>query len=136
MSERLQATTHEPNNKGPHKYTFKTRFGRWLHCLIHFHRAADLDDAHVYYCFTCAEAHEKVVKKLKGPPRWVAVPDDPRPDDTEEFWRVRWSEPDEKGRYLYVRHYGGNGTAWNKRAAEGDAARFNEQGRRPSEWPK
>jgi hypothetical protein len=68
--------------------------------------------------------------------RWEAVPDAPHPDDEKggRFYRVRWSERDSMGRWLYVRHYGGNGTAWNRMAAEGDARRFNEQGRKPWEW--
>jgi hypothetical protein len=68
--------------------------------------------------------------------QWEAVPDEPHPDDTKggRFWRVRWSAPDEKGRWLYVRHYGGNGSAWNQNAAERNAQLLNEQGRLPCEW--
>jgi hypothetical protein len=74
------------------------------------------------------------VETLEG--HWEAVPDDPHPDDVKggRFWRVRWSEPISDKGYLYVRHYGGNGSAWNQMAAESDARRMNEQGRLPSEW--
>lgn len=67
------------------------------------------------------------------PAHWEAVPDDPDPEDAEggRFWRVRWSQQDEHGRYLYVSHYGGNGDNWNRNAAERDAKRFNEEQRRP-----
>jgi hypothetical protein len=71
--------------------------------------------------------------------KWEAVRDsDQTADDIAragEFWRVRWSEPDAEGRYLYVRHYGGNGSAWNRNAAERDAREFNEEGRHPAQWP-
>jgi hypothetical protein len=74
------------------------------------------------------------VATADGEGRWEAVPDDPHPDDEQggRFWRVRWSEPMGDKGYLYVRHYGGNGSAWNQMAAEGDAKRMNEQGRHPS----
>jgi triacylglycerol lipase len=69
-------------------------------------------------------------------PHWEAVPDDPHPDDEEggRFWRVRWSEPNGKGEWLYVRHYGGNGSSWNQSAAKREAEMMNKQKRRPSEW--
>lgn len=66
---------------------------------------------------------------------WEAVPDDPHPDDARNgrFWRVRWSAPDSKGRWFYVRHYGGNGKL-NQYMAEREAKLMNELGRHPSEW--
>lgn len=65
---------------------------------------------------------------------WQAIADDPHPEDEKggRFWRVRWTIPNERGEYLYVRHYGGNGSGWNQNAAEGDAKRMNEEGRRPT----
>jgi hypothetical protein len=75
---------------------------------------------------------------------WEAVPDEPSEDDTKinaqtmkengRFWRVRWSVPDEDGRWLYVRHYGGNGTGWNRNAAESDAEKFNREQRIPTQF--
>ena len=78
------------------------------------------------------------VDKPAPEPHWEAVPDEPHPDDEKggRFWRVRWSEPDAGGRYLYVRHYGGNGSSWNQNAAERNAREFNEKGRRPFEYSR
>lgn len=72
-------------------------------------------------------------------PHWEAVPDDKPTDSGETMWRVRWSRKlvvaKEKERmWLYVRHYGGNGTAWNKQAAQRNAETFNEQHRQPWEF--
>ena len=55
-------------------------------------------------------------------------------DDDGEMARVRWSEPDTKGRFLWVRHY--PATSWGLNAVERDAARMNLEGRRPEEWPR
>lgn len=72
----------------------------------------------------------------KPVPHWEAVADPPHKDDATQgvFWRVRWSEPGKDGGWLYVRHYGGNGTGWNKSAAERNAEDFNRERRHPSEW--
>jgi hypothetical protein len=59
----------------------------------------------------------------KTPGRWeVALSDD------GEMVHVRWSLPDEKGRYLWVRHY--PASAWGLHAAEREAARYNADGMR------
>ncbi len=42
---------------------------------------------------------------------------------------VRWSLPDELGRYLWVRHY--PATPWGLNAAEREAERFNNERRPP-----
>lgn len=69
--------------------------------------------------------------------RWEVVADE---NNTEEegCYRVRWSIPDEKGRYLWVRHYGygpgGNSSRWSSHAAERNAEQFNKEGRRPWEF--
>ena len=54
-------------------------------------------------------------------------------------FRVRWSEPNPKGEYLYVRHYiagedGDPSVAWCLNAAEGDAQRLNQEDRRPQDY--
>jgi uncharacterized protein (TIGR02996 family) len=56
-------------------------------------------------------------------PRWEAVP-----DKDGEMWRVRWSVPDEKGRYQWVRHYPAKDHP-GKHFAECDAERMNHEGR-------
>jgi hypothetical protein len=61
---------------------------------------------------------------------WEAVHD----HDDPSFWRVRWSEPDAEGRYLYVRHYGSGSATWNEHVARTQAEDFNEDGRSPFEW--
>lgn len=54
--------------------------------------------------------------------------------------RVRWSIPDNLGRYLWVRHYltdnspGSPTKQWCENAAERDAKRFNDDARRPEEY--
>jgi hypothetical protein len=50
--------------------------------------------------------------------RWEVYHD---PDGT--MVRVRWSIPDDEGRYLWVRHYANE--AFGRKAATQDAARFN-----------
>lgn len=62
---------------------------------------------------------------------WEAVVDEDGKGGSNEFWRVRYSLPDFKGRYLYVRHYGSNGSAWNRSAAESQAREFNAEGKSP-----
>lgn len=75
---------------------------------------------------------ENIFPEQKREGHWEAVAD----EDDDTFWRVRWSEKDSQGRYLYVRHYGGdNGKGWNQNAAERNAKEFNEKGRGPWEWP-
>jgi len=59
--------------------------------------------------------------------RWEAVP-----DSEGDMIRVRWSEPNEKGEYLWVRHY--PATPWGINACERQAAEFNAEGRRPEEF--
>ncbi len=65
---------------------------------------------------------------------WEAVPDEPHQDDARSgrFWRVRWSNLINE-KYLYVKHYGGNGVL-NEVMAKNDAERMNEKGRHPSEY--
>ena len=54
-------------------------------------------------------------------------------------FRVRWSQPNPKGEYLYVRHYmmgedGDPSLSWCLNAAEGDAQRLNQEDRRPQDY--
>lgn len=51
------------------------------------------------------------------------------PDEDEEFWRVRWSEQDASGQWMYVRHFP------KKWLAEIEVRRLNRDGKRPHEWP-
>ncbi len=75
------------------------------------------------------------------PPHWEAV--EAADEDGPYGWKVRWSEPDDKGRYLWVRHYhaGNSGDdpgpslGWCHNAAEGDALRLNSSGRLPDDFP-
>lgn len=50
--------------------------------------------------------------------RWEAVL-----DDDGCMIRVRWSRPDEEGRYLWIAHY--PASAWGLNAAEGHVKRLN-----------
>ncbi len=56
-------------------------------------------------------------------------------------WKVRWSIPDSKERYLWVRHYltdnepGSPSLAWCEVAAKNNARDFNASGRHPTEFP-
>lgn len=77
-------------------------------------------------------------------PRWEIAPRYENPEDHSSQvvgWCVRWSEPNEKGEYLWVRHYikGSNAEKglsleWCENAAERDAQEFNSIGRLPGEW--
>jgi hypothetical protein len=51
-------------------------------------------------------------------------------------YQVRWSEPNEQGRYLMVGHYfaGDNSLAWCENAAQRDAQHKNESGKCPWEY--
>jgi hypothetical protein len=59
--------------------------------------------------------------------RWEVVA-----DDDGEMVRIRWSEPDAAGRYFWCAHY--PGTPWGRNAIEGQARRWNEEGKRPWEF--
>lgn len=50
-----------------------------------------------------------------------------------EMVRVRWSVPDAFGAYFYAAHYPATSWGWN--ACEGQADRWNTEGKRPWEWP-
>jgi hypothetical protein len=72
--------------------------------------------------------------KVPPVPKWEAVADEEKvPPFKPKFWRVRWSEPDADGRYLYVSHYGTEGIA--DVMARSDARHRNEQKRVPWENP-
>ena len=75
-------------------------------------------------------------KPVKIAPHWEAVADPPHKDDATQgvFYRVRWSEEGKGGGWLYVRHYGGNGTSINKHMATRSAEEMNRDGRHPAEW--
>jgi len=64
---------------------------------------------------------------ITGDPCWEAVP-----DEDGVMWRVRWSQPDDHGRYLWVGHYPTENVG--QHMAERHAERFNEQCRCPWEW--
>ena len=49
-----------------------------------------------------------------------------------EMVHVRWSIPNERGEYLWVRHY--PATPWGLNACEGEARRFNDERRQPWEF--
>lgn len=51
-------------------------------------------------------------------------------------YQVRWSQPDEHGRYLWVGHYyaGNNSLGWCENAAERDAENKNRIGKQPWEY--
>jgi hypothetical protein len=70
-------------------------------------------------------------------PFWEAVPDRDN-TDTEGFWRVRWSVPDDDGRYLWVGHYGYENRGMTPRLAqhmaERQAENMNHQCRCPWEF--
>lgn len=58
-------------------------------------------------------------------------------DGTVIGYHVRWSEPGEGGKYLYVRHYfigPDNSAGWCQNAAASNAADFNRTKRLPSEF--
>lgn len=76
----------------------------------------------------CLDLDEPMTEQDKA--HWEAVAD----EDDQTFWRVRWSEPDAEGRYLYVRHYGAGSALWNEHVARTSAEDFNEIGRSPYEW--
>lgn len=94
-------------------------------------------------------AREKMGVKVE--PHWEAVPcylgeNDPNYDKDINSnncygWRVRWSEPDDQMRYLWVRHYltdfkeGSPSLKWCEVAAKRNAQSFNESGRLPCEFP-
>jgi hypothetical protein len=65
-------------------------------------------------------------RRHRSAPCWEVVM-----DSDGVMCRVRWSEPDTKGRYLWVRHY--PATRWGMNAVEREAARMNSEGRRPEE---
>jgi hypothetical protein len=75
-------------------------------------------------------------------PRWEAVPAFGNASDGARCgyvigYQVRWSEPDECGRYLWVGHYFAGPDAsltWCELAAVRHAARFNAQRRAPWEF--
>lgn len=54
----------------PRKYTFRTRPGRWLHCLVNLHQpltvGPEKNGKKVYGCLQCLQAHDRVVAKLRG----------------------------------------------------------------------
>jgi len=71
------------------------------------------------------ETPESLARETDG--RWEVLVD---PDG--EMVRVRWSVPDAHGLFWWVRHY--PATPWGMNACEGQAARFNAEGRSPYEW--
>ena len=84
-----------------------------------------------------------VREKIKKPdPHWESVPAyDKGEGDKERLigYQVRWSEPDEEGRYLWVGHYyaddDGSNIGWCEMASRSQAARFNSIKKLTSEFP-
>ena len=62
--------------------------------------------------------------RTRRTPRWEV-----KPDDDAVMHRVRWSEPDADGRYLWVAHYPDNHRATRH------AEHLNASGKRPWEYP-
>lgn len=61
-------------------------------------------------------------------PYWEVVHNPDPYGQGDDMWRVRWSEADEEGRYLWVRHYP------DEHRAERDADEFNRLNRQPWEF--
>lgn len=63
-------------------------------------------------------------------PHWECMPDKEN-TETEGWYRVRWSDPDEQGRYQWAAHYpyepNGHSKGWAENAAERTAKRWNEE---------
>lgn len=53
-------------------------------------------------------------------------------DDDDVMVRIRWSIPDSRGRYLWVRHY--PATAWGRAAVWRQVAEWNAEGKTPAEF--
>lgn len=75
-------------------------------------------------------------------PHWESVPCLEEDTGILIGHKVRWSEPDERGQYLWVGHYYadqeenlfGRSLGWCSVAAEGHARRLNDQGKLPWEY--
>jgi len=80
---------------------------------------------------------EVVADVFSHEPRWESVPSY---DEGELIgYRVRWSQPDDQGRYLWVGHYlaepdDKDRLRWCEVASESDAKRKNEEGKAPWEY--
>lgn len=88
-------------------------------------RAIDLDD------------QDKEATPVKG--QWEVYP--ACQDGKTIGWLVRWSVPDDKGRYLWVRHYyaddsgeGGPSIDWCHSAAIGNAKEMTNHGKVPADF--
>jgi len=104
---------------GPELWALLCRFGRWVY------------GAHLTLQPT-ADPHWEAVA-VDGIGNVVADDDVTR----QVAWLVRWSEPGEDGRYLWVGHYySGPHTSlsWCRYAAMQDAKLKNEESRGPWEW--
>lgn len=106
------------------------------------HKGDELEDlrkARWYLDRYITKAQEKLpdlldCKGILQAPHWEAVPDPESNGEDGPMWRVRWSQPDDEGKYLWVGHYGGNGPRQNQHMAERDAEQRNNDGKSPTEY--